>query len=165
MAVENMEPCRDCGIWEQRLRRANDRCISLILRQEAMIRDGNAEGNAFEDLMQEGQRRRISAAQDLLVHQKSHMDLSLPKTYKMSALKVSQRYLGARCLRPQLRSFQRPFQPLQGGGGFVCSDGRLAFITVTHAHENCDVLEAVFDKSEITAELNNLLVSKGTNIF
>jgi hypothetical protein len=74
-----MQTCGDCGIWEQRLRRANDRYMSLILRQEAMVRDG-AEANAFENVMLEAQSRRISAAQDLLVHQKSHKDLSLPNT-------------------------------------------------------------------------------------
>jgi hypothetical protein len=57
--LPDMQTCGDCGIWEQRLRRANDRYMSLILRQDRMIRDGEAEASAFEDVIQEGTKWAI----------------------------------------------------------------------------------------------------------
>jgi hypothetical protein len=64
----------------------------------------------------------------------------------------------AGCLLPHLRSFQLPFQPLQCGSSFVRPNDGLAVLAIAHAHQNGDVLQALLDKREITAELNNLLV-------
>ncbi len=72
---------------------------------------------------------------------------------------------GARCQRSHIRSFQRPFQSLQCGGGFVCPNHRLAVLAIADAHQNGDVLESFFHKREIMTELNGLVVSKRADIF
>jgi hypothetical protein len=54
--------------------------VRRIFQQERMIRDGNAEASAFEDVAQEAESRRTFAAQDLLAHRRSHEDLSRLKT-------------------------------------------------------------------------------------
>jgi hypothetical protein len=72
---------------------------------------------------------------------------------------------GARCLRPHICSFQRPFQSLQGCGGFVCPNHGLAILAVADAHQNGDVLEPLLDKREIMTELNCLIVGKRSDIF
>lgn len=75
-----MKFCGDCLRLENRLRRANDYYVRLILQQDRMIRDGDAESGTLEDAMQEAQGRRTSAAEDLLAHRGSHEDLSRLKT-------------------------------------------------------------------------------------
>jgi hypothetical protein len=42
---------------------------------------------------------------------------------------------GTRCLHPQLRSFQFPFESLQCGGSLVCSNNRLATVAIADAHQ------------------------------
>ena len=76
----NMESCGECLWLENRLRRANNYYIRLILQQDRMIRDGDAEASAFEDAMQEAQSGRASAARDLLAHRGTHQALSLLRT-------------------------------------------------------------------------------------
>ena len=75
-----MESCCECLWLEQRLRSANNYYIKLILQQDRMIRDGDAEASAFEDAMQEAQSGRASAARDLLAHRGTHQALSLLRT-------------------------------------------------------------------------------------
>jgi len=62
------------------------------------------------------------------------------------------------------RSFQLPFQPLQCGSDFISPNHRLAFIAVGDAHQNGDVLESLFDKRQVTMQLNCLLGGKGLRI-
>ncbi len=71
---------------------------------------------------------------------------------------------GARCQRSHIRSFQRPFQSLQCGGGFVCPNHRLAVVAIANSHQNGDVLESLFDKREIMTELNCLVVGEEAQI-
>ena len=75
-----MKSCDDCFKLENRLRRTNEHYIRLILQQDRMIRDGDAEASAFEDAMQEAQSGRASAARDLLAHRRTHQAFSLLKT-------------------------------------------------------------------------------------
>ena len=75
-----MESCDECLWLENQLRRAHNYYIRLILQQDRMIRDGEAEASAFEDAMQEAQSGWTSAARDLLAHRRAHQALSRPKT-------------------------------------------------------------------------------------
>ena len=75
-----MKFCDECARLRQRLQRANDHYVRLIFQQDRMTQDGNARPGAFEDVIPEAQSRLISAAKDLLSHQKSHAVLSRPKT-------------------------------------------------------------------------------------
>jgi hypothetical protein len=75
-----MKSCDECVRLRQRLQRANDQYIRLIIEQDRMTRDGNARPGDFEDVIQEGQSRLISAAKDVLAHRGTHKGLSRPKT-------------------------------------------------------------------------------------
>ena len=75
-----MKSCDECLRLRQRLQRANNHYIRLIFQQDRMTRDGNARPGAFEDVIQEGQVRLISAAKDVLAHRGTHEGLSRPKT-------------------------------------------------------------------------------------
>ena len=75
-----MESCNDCLRLENRLRRASEHYVRLILQQDRMIRDGDAEASAFEDAMREGESWRNAAPRLLLAHRKGHEDSSRPKT-------------------------------------------------------------------------------------
>src|SRR5437773_10265510 len=83
-----MESCGECLWLENRLQRANNYYIRLILEQDRMMRDGDAEASAFEDAMQEAQSGRASAARDLLAHRGSDQALSLLRTRTSVELKA-----------------------------------------------------------------------------
>ena len=70
-----MDACDECLRLEDRLSRANDRYVSLVIVEEGMVRDGNRETmtfGLFEDALREAQNGRSSAAQLLLHHRGTH---------------------------------------------------------------------------------------------
>ena len=72
-----MDFCGDCLRLENRLCRANDHYVSLILQEDRMVRDGNGETVMFtfvEDALHDALNERSSAAGDLLAHRQLHAD-------------------------------------------------------------------------------------------
>jgi hypothetical protein len=63
-----MELCGECLMLESRLQAANNYYVSLILQQDRMVRDGNAEAKAFENAIEQAQGIRTSVTHDLLAH-------------------------------------------------------------------------------------------------
>jgi hypothetical protein len=72
MMVKNMEPCGDCAALEDEFWRAIRYYVSLVLRQDRMVKDGNAKAGAFENAIQEADSIRASAGRALLTHRTIH---------------------------------------------------------------------------------------------
>ena len=86
-----MNSCSDCSRLENRLHRANDYYVRLILLHDRMTRDGDAETAAFEDAMQEAQSERTSAALELLAHRGTHEHLPRPRQQQQRVHVLGQR--------------------------------------------------------------------------
>ena len=67
-----MKPCDECLRLENRLQRASEHYVSLILQHDQMIGDSNSEDSALENLMRDARRRRNAAARLLLAHRGRH---------------------------------------------------------------------------------------------
>ena len=75
-----MDSCDNCTRLEEELWRSSEHYVRLIVQHDQMMRDGNPEAEALEDVMRRARRRRNAAARLLLAHRGTHEDLSLPKT-------------------------------------------------------------------------------------
>lgn len=75
-----MDPCNDCLRLEQRLRRASEYCMRLIVQHDGMLRDGNQDTPALDSAIRQARSRRNTAGRLLLDHGITHEVLSRPKT-------------------------------------------------------------------------------------
>lgn len=67
-----VEACSECLMLESRLRAANHCYVSLVLKQDRIVRDGHAEPPALENAIHSADVIWNSVTQDLLAHRTIH---------------------------------------------------------------------------------------------
>ena len=75
-----MNSCDECLRSENRLRRASEHYVNLIVQRDQMLRNANPKASTLEDVMRQARFRRNAAGQLFLDHCISHEALSRPKT-------------------------------------------------------------------------------------
>ena len=93
-----MESCDECLRLEQRLRSASEHYVSLIVRHDQMIREGNPDASTLDNAIQRARRRRNAAGRLLLYHWINH---AAPRTTFMRVISITVSEVGKLTWMPQ----------------------------------------------------------------